>query len=682
MTRPGLSIWRGAVREEEQPQLKGLQDRLKVYRQMRRDSTVGALLDAIKGAVLSAPFSVEPAGNLPVDQQAADFIADTLGLREAGDLDVTWEEHVADMLECVDFGFALAEVTLRQRADGLLGLADLSPIGQETLDRRAPWQFNDLDDVVAIRQDPPGKGGYPITVPAWKLLHFTFRGRKRNPEGESLLANLWVDWRRRTLFEELEGIGVERDVGGMPVLYHPAGLTDQEISDLDSQMERMRNDETSYARFPGPKASGEDEGYLLEAYQGSGKAYDIGAIIDRVDTRILMRFFAQWLKLGTGNVGSFALEQGQEDFFSLTIQGAVQRPMQRVWNGTLIPFLMRMNGSRFTGASGNPRLTWAKPGRRNLQGLVDIYNRAKGLLTLTEEDEDFLRDAADLPERKDGVGVGIRTPAQPVPLPGPFPSQFPFRGRQALQSVSQDTVAAGQTHRGSGRLDQLTNAYQLDLVFGYDEWTEGVVDDLLRAREQGASPEVQRAVLEGSMTNLRAKMVDQAESAYSKAASNALKNPRLTQYRTAPQVSAAVDGWKDVNRLFVDESFLPRMRETLGKELFEKGDLTPEQVREAFAKQRYQPAAYAGTLWTAQQDVQRMALAQLPEGEGPRIRWELDPAAEHCSDGPGTLGCLTLAGDYTDIRQVPTVPGDKTTCISRCKCRLLADFGNGWEELA
>jgi hypothetical protein len=133
---------------------------------------------------------------------------------------------------------------------------------------------------------------------------------------------------------------------------------------------------------------------------------------------MLMRFFAQFIILGMGNVGTQALVKGSQDFFSLVLE-AVQRYLLETWNLQLVPYIFRFN--TWSGLSGYPSIVWEKPGKIDLTELVNALNTAAQakVFTPTDIDEDHLRAIADLPELPDEERGQPRTPEAP-PAAGIF----------------------------------------------------------------------------------------------------------------------------------------------------------------------------------------------------------------------------------------------------------------------
>ena len=379
---PGLSIWKGMVREEYLPALQNWSTAVKIYKEMQDDVVIGALLESIKTPLLSAPFKVRAVSESSEDTAAADFLERNLF---NDSMDMEWFDHVEDMLEFLDFGFALSEKVLEKRSDGKLWLRSLVPIGQETLYK---WgELNELGDVTSFIQRHP-VSNQMAEVPMSKMLHFTFRGRKRNPHGKSLMRSLYRPWFFKKNLEALEAVGVERDVGNAPIAKLGEGFySPEDINDLKKALAGFRMDEEAYLITP--------HGVDIVAYGGGSKVYDVRGIIRDWQHLIRQRFFADFLSMGAEQVGTQALAREMTTFFSVALR-SIQSRMLAVWNRQLIPWLFSFNAFK---VDKLPQLAWTLPGQRNLQTLAQAYNTlvSAGLLTPDASIEAQIREEVGLP---------------------------------------------------------------------------------------------------------------------------------------------------------------------------------------------------------------------------------------------------------------------------------------------
>lgn len=414
----GLKNLAGRIDEEYDKLLRSWDDTIDYYIEMNDDITISTLMSAINLPLLSAEFNTEPASDSLADQAASDWLWDTMNNMERQ----TWRSHVIDMLEAPKFGFALGEIVLEKRKDGRLWIKNIDPRGQETLYK---WEFDDFDSTTAFVQRNPD-GGKIVSIPIQKTVHMVFNGRKGNPQGRGMFRVLFRTWRFLKNLENLEGIGLERNVGGMPVATLPIEpLSADDITALKAALRDLRMDEEAYLILP--------NGLEINPYSGTINVAQMGMVIDRKQKEILQLGFAQFIKLGMGDVGTQALVKGSQDFFSLGLQ-AIQQQFLDTWNSQLVPFLFRFNEHTFPGMTGFPKITWADPGKVDIEAVLNSYNIAASIkaMTPTKQDEEHFRGLLDMPDLPDGVGDQDRSADS---AGGGGQPQLPFQKQQDFRHI-------------------------------------------------------------------------------------------------------------------------------------------------------------------------------------------------------------------------------------------------------
>jgi len=232
--------------------------------------------------------------------------------------------------------------------------------------------------------------------------HLYLAGKSMIPTHNSLLRSLYRPWKFLKDLENLEGIGLERNVGGMPVATLPAEpLAEQDLTDLRTALNNLRMDEEMYLIVP--------NGMEIKGYEGGHDITQLSAAIERKQKEILMRGFAQFLKLGMDNVGTQALVKGSQDFFALSLRSIQQELLER-WNQQLVPLLFGLNPGVFAGMAGLPEITWNDPGSVDSEALLTAWQTGVNakVLTPTREDEDHIRAVLDFPDLPEGEGEGPR----------------------------------------------------------------------------------------------------------------------------------------------------------------------------------------------------------------------------------------------------------------------------------
>lgn len=401
--------------------LKDLQGRrgMAVYQEMsENDDVIGSILFSIENLIRQATWDVELAGTTPADEEARDFVLSCMD-----DMSDTWSDTISEILSFLTYGWSAHEIVYKRRCgrrndprlnskftDGLIGWQKLPIRAQETL---YEWIYDGQDNLRGLVQNPPPDFGL-INIPIEKLLLFRTRSRKGNPEGRSILRNAYRDWYFKRRIQEIEGIGIERDLAGFPVLHAPEGLDvwseeDPELMAIkraaDAIVQNVRRDSLEGIVLP--------YGWDFELLSTGGqRQFDTSAIIERYDTRIAMTCMADFILLGHQNVGSFALSSDKTKMFAMAI-GSYLDIICEVFNNHAVPQLIDMNGDHFRGITDYPRLIHGDVEDANLEKLGDYIHKmiTCGALLPDEQLEDWVREQAGIPERLDDWEDAERTAA-------------------------------------------------------------------------------------------------------------------------------------------------------------------------------------------------------------------------------------------------------------------------------
>lgn len=403
--RVGQRKYAGIFFEEFETKLLGTRG-VEVYKEMMdNDDIIGAILFAIEMLIKQVDWSIEPAGSKPVDKNAAEFIEECLK-----DLNPGWNDTLSEILSFLPFGWSVHEICYKRRmgankkkvlnskySDGLIGWQKFAIRSQDTLYR---WEYDDDDELVAMSQMAPPD--YSVrTIPIEKCLHFRTKSRKENPEGRSILRNAYKDYYFKKRMQVIEGVGVERDLAGLPVVTPPedVDIFDREDPDAVKSLRYAQNLVSSIRR-DSLEGIVKPAGWTVELLNGgSRRQFEIGTIIERYDNRMAMTVMADFIFLGHQETGSFALSSDKTKLFSTAI-GSYLDIICEVMNNQAIPRLINLNGDHFEGISDYPKMVHGDIEKEDISKLASYISTLikDGLLTPDAELEKFLRRAADLPE--------------------------------------------------------------------------------------------------------------------------------------------------------------------------------------------------------------------------------------------------------------------------------------------
>ena len=402
--RLGAKRYGGVFYEEFLPELRGLNG-VQAYREMAdNDDVAGAILFAVKMLIRQADWAVQPASNDEPDVEAAAFVESCLH-----DMQMTWTDTISEILSFLTYGWSVHEIVYKRRMgrkkdpqleskfdDGLIGWQKLPIRGQESLYQ---WEFDNRDNLTAFIQMPAPTFEI-IRIPVEKILLFRTEARKDNPEGRSILRNAYRSWFFKKRIQEIEGIGVERDLAGFPVLISPEGCDiwgDPTMAGLFKRatqfVKNIRRNEMEGIAMP--------HGWELKLLStGGSRQFDTSQIISRYDRAIAQTVLADFIFLGHESVGSFALSSDKTKLFATAI-GAFLDIITETFNRKAIPALIDINAKHFTRISDYPRMIHGDIETADLEKLGNfLKNMADlGLITPDETLEDFLRVQASLPER-------------------------------------------------------------------------------------------------------------------------------------------------------------------------------------------------------------------------------------------------------------------------------------------
>ncbi|MGH2370355.1 MAG: phage portal protein family protein [Chloroflexota bacterium] len=328
---------------------------------MLRDDMVGAVLFAAEQLIRQVSWQVVPASNDAEAEADAEFVD---GCRE--DMSFSWQDTLSEILSMLPWGWSYFELVYKVRGgdtpddpttrsrydDGKIGWRKWAVRSQETLER---WQFDPDGGVQAMVQRTPE--WQTVAIPIEKALLFRTTSRKNNPEGTSILKGAYKPWYFKTHIQRIEGVGIERDLAGLPVVWGPPELFQPDATPeqkaLFETLKRIatniKRDEQEGLVFP---LAYDEKGNKLYDIQllstGGRRQFDTDTIVQRYDLRIAMSVLADFILLGSRQVGSYALASSKTNLFAVAL-GAWLDTIADVVNRFAIPRLLRLNGRPVTG---------------------------------------------------------------------------------------------------------------------------------------------------------------------------------------------------------------------------------------------------------------------------------------------------------------------------------------------
>ena len=358
----------GQIRADEFiPELRG-KNAIRKYREMRdNDSTIGAVMYAAEQVLRDVKLKVEPANDTEEAKREADFVESIFD-----DMDHSLDDHIAESLSSLSYGFAWFEVVYKRR----VGPTKRSPkknskytdgrLGVRKIACRAPWTISRFDvedrsgDVLGIYQDVGYATGKHY-IPATKSLYYRTTVLNGDPSGRSILRNAYSSYVYLNNLQSIEAIAVERELAGIPVARIPSEYLSSDASaaqsgfvgNLQQILRDVKFNEQGYIITPSdtyPDKDGSPTNVRLvdvELMSSNGKRnIDIDPIVRRYQHDIARSVLSEFLMLGGGNNGSYALSKSKTDLFLRALESYIQAIVD-VLNKQLVERLWQLNGLNY-----------------------------------------------------------------------------------------------------------------------------------------------------------------------------------------------------------------------------------------------------------------------------------------------------------------------------------------------
>ena len=325
----------------------------------------------------------------------------------------SWDQTLASILSMLVYGFSFHEIVYKIRKgdskdpkynskhnDGKIGWRKFAIRSQESLNN---WMMDTDGGIQGYRQIDPAGGGFR-EIPIDKGLLFRTNVSKNNPEGRSLLRNCFRPWYYKRRIEEIEAIGIERDLAGLPVAkvppeYLSSGATAAQqsvLAEITQIVQNIKRNEQEGVIFPLMYDENGNEMFSLELLSSGGsRQFDTDKVIARYDQRISMSVLSDFILLGHEQVGSFALGSQKMDLWTMSVE-AIAKSIAEVMNQYAIPRLLKLNGMN---TELTPYLTYGEVSSVDLGELADYVQKlvGAGALMPDEKLEAYLREQASLP---------------------------------------------------------------------------------------------------------------------------------------------------------------------------------------------------------------------------------------------------------------------------------------------
>ena len=441
----------GSVTDEFLAALQGTRG-VRIWREMAdNDPVIGAMLFALERLILNLKWTVDPfkddnGKSTKQDEDLAKFVESCMN-----DMEDSWDATVASILSFLVYGWSYCEIVYKKRdgldtkdkrrrskyTDGKIGWRKIPNRAQETL---FDWDLDENGDVRGMRQLDPSGGRGMVLIPIEKALLFRTTNVRNSPEGRSILRNAYRPWRFKKTIEEIEAIGIERDLAGLPVAYVPPSMLSSTASTdevtarnaIQNLVRGIKRNQNEGILFPLAFDEGGREMYRLSLLSSAGnRQFNTDAVVSRYDQRITMTILADFILLGHEKVGSFALGSSKIDLF-MTAISQMTAQISDVFNKEAIPRLLAINGNR---TDRMPQMRVEELQSQDLSVLGDFITKMAqaGALQVDSGLDDFVRTLVGLPpkveDEEGALPMGAEMPPNATPQQQPTkPEEKPADG--------------------------------------------------------------------------------------------------------------------------------------------------------------------------------------------------------------------------------------------------------------
>lgn len=373
-----------------------------IYQEMSsNDPVITAVLFCCRMLMRQVDWHVDPASDKPEDVECAEFVESCMH-----DMSETWDNFIDELMSYFAYGFSYHEIVYKKRCgnnkdssknsfynDGRIGWRKLPGRRQTTLSN---WVFSDDGSLRGVHQLVDGRY---VFLPIERCLLFRTISSNGNPESISFLRGAYRPWYFKKHIEEVEGIGIERDLAGLPVITAPEGMdlddknnpkaieAKNTAAKLVSSIRRDRNDGVVMGH-----------GWEIKLMSTGGtRQFDTNAIINRYDQRIAITLLADIIMLGADKVGSFALAKVKQSLLATALDAQLE-DVCGVLNRFAVPRLIGLNS--FPGITGYPQFRCDPVVTPDLNELGNFIGKLAGAKMPLFPDlnlENHLRNVAGFP---------------------------------------------------------------------------------------------------------------------------------------------------------------------------------------------------------------------------------------------------------------------------------------------
>jgi hypothetical protein len=355
----GVAVFGGYIEDGETNSLLSPGTRYKTASDMLANiSVVAASVRYFLNLTANPRWHVNPVDDTPAAKEAADFIESVMA-----QMDSSWTRVVRRTGLYRFHGFGIQEWTARKRKDGKIGLADIEPRPQHTIEK---WEVTPNGTVTGVWQRSP-QTGEELYLPRERLVYLRDDTLTDSPEGMGWFRHLVDPSERLKEYLTLEKIGLERDLAGVPVGRAPIAAINRAVAagklsqaDANTMIEALKNFVKMEVRkqntgivldsqpFENQTSDGSQVSSMMqwgvELLTGqAGSMKELGDAIHRLSVEMARIIGTEILFIGSDGKGSMALSKDKSNNLFLNVNGTLDE-MTETFTRDIIKPLWALNG--------------------------------------------------------------------------------------------------------------------------------------------------------------------------------------------------------------------------------------------------------------------------------------------------------------------------------------------------
>lgn len=350
---PGVPLYGGYILEDETSSSLTGKNKYRTYSNLLANvSIVAAGVRYFQNLVSHPSWKSVPADDSAEAQKYADLVDEILD-----DMATPMHRVVKRAAMMRFYGFSVQEITAKRREDGTLGIEDIAPRSQKTIER---WQRDPKNGAITGCYQRIPQSGKEVFIPRDKMFYVVDDSLNDSPEGLGLFRHVAEPARKLQRYEQLEGFGYESDLRGIPIGRAPLeDLSELPAAEQTQALAAIKQFMKNHVKSPELALLLDSKTYETqdEAARASNvKKWDVDLLkssansqpevlrsIERLNREIARVLGVEQILLGDHSGGSFALASEKSHSFALMIDGTLKELRSQFYSD-VITFLFRING--------------------------------------------------------------------------------------------------------------------------------------------------------------------------------------------------------------------------------------------------------------------------------------------------------------------------------------------------